>query len=175
MECHTSDGDISASGIKGNLSLQTSDGDIHLTGAEGRIEVRASDGELELEDVRGEIKAITSDGNVRLRGVLTALDLETSDGDISVEALPESRAASDWILRASDGDINLALAPDFSAEVWIHTGDGDIDNRLPLTIREKDAEHDIKGVLGSGGRLIAIKTSDGDITLKPLLGSDRKP
>jgi hypothetical protein len=175
LECRTSDGDISVADIKGSLYLGTSDGDILASGTEGRIEARTSDGEVELDDVRGDVKAKTSDGNIRLKGVVTVLDLETSDGDITVEALPESRAAGDWYLRASDGDIRLALAPDFSAEVRIHTGDGDINTSLPLILQGKTSEHDLQGVLGSGGRLVDLKSSDGDITLKSLSDSKRRP
>jgi hypothetical protein len=171
----TSDGSITATQVKGDLSFKTSDGDIRLTDAEGRLQVRSSDGAIALDNVRGDVEAHASDGNIEVSGVLTGLNLRASDGDISVRVLPGSRMASSWEIGTSDGNVEAAVAPDFAAQLWLHTSDGDINCVLPVTVEGKTTGHNVRGTLGSGGSLLTIKTSDGDITLRPLPSSLRRP
>jgi DUF4097 and DUF4098 domain-containing protein YvlB len=171
----TSDGTITAARLKGDLSFKTSDGEIRLTDAEGRVQARSSDGAIDLDNVRGDVEAHASDGDITVSGVLTGLNLRTSDGDISVRVLPGSRMASDWEIGASDGSIEAALSPDFASRLWLHTSDGDINCVLPVSVEGKTTRHDVRGMFGAGGSLLTVKTSDGDITLRPLPSSLRRP
>jgi hypothetical protein len=171
----TSDGDISATGLKGDLSFKTSDGDIRLNDVEGRLQVRSSDGAITLDNVRGDVEAHASDGNIEVSGVLTGLNLRASDGDIKVRVQPGSKMTSPWEIGTSDGSVEAAVAPDFAAQLWLHTGDGDIDCVLPVTVEGKTTGHNVRGTIGTGGSLLTIKTSDGDITLRPLPASLRRP
>ncbi len=161
----TSDGSITAEGLKGEISLKTSDGDIRLTDAQGRLTAHASDGDILLRSVRGEVESRTSDGHIELSGVLTALNLRTSDGDISARVEPGSQMSGSWKITASDGTIEAALPPEFNADLWLHTSDGEITCGLPLTVEGKTSPHDLRGTLGQGGPLFEIRTSDGDIRL----------
>ena len=171
----TSDGSITATQVKGDLSFKTSDGNIRLTEAEGHLQVRSSDGAIVLDNVHGDVEAHASDGKIEVSGVLTGLNLKASDGDISVRVLPGSRMTSDWEIGASDGNIEAAVAPDFAAQLWLHTSDGDINCVLPVTVEGRTTGHNVRGTLGAGGSLLTITTSDGDITLRPLSSSLRRP
>jgi len=171
----TSDGSIAATQVKGDLSFKTSDGNIRLTDAEGRLQVRSSDGAIALDNVRGDVEAHASDGKIEVSGILTGLNLRASDGDIKVRVLPGSKMTSSWEIGTSDGNIEAAVAPDFAAQLWLHTSDGDINCVLPVTVEGKTTGHNVRGTLGSGGFLLTIKTSDGDITLRPWPSSLRRP
>jgi hypothetical protein len=175
LEARTSDGSVSASGLSGSLMLRTSDGDIRVRGAEGRVEARSSDGDIDLLDIKGEVRAAASDGKIEVSGVLTGLDLESSDGDITVRALPGSRMERGWEIVASDGDVEAALPADFSAELRLHASDGSLSCSLPVALRGRNSRHDLEGTLGSGGSLLHIRTSDGDVTLKTLRVTGRRP
>lgn len=172
LTASTSDGDITAGGLKGDVALKTSDGTISLSEAEGRLQARSSDGEIVFRGVRGDVEARTSDGHISIAGVLTGLSLKASDGDVSVQVLPGSRMTSGWEVITSDGDVQVALAPDFSADLWLRSSDGDITCGLPVTIQGKTSGHNWRGTLGTGGPLLSIRTSDGDVTLKS--GSDTR-
>lgn len=171
----TSDGTITAAQLKGDLSFKTSDGDIRLTDVEGRLQARSSDGAIDLDNVRGDVEAHASDGDIKVSGVLTGLNLRASDGDISVRVLPGSRMTSGWEIGTSDGNVEAAVAPDFASQLWLHTSDGDINCVLPVSMEGKTAGHDVRGTLGAGGPLLTVRTGDGDITLRPLPSSLRRP
>lgn len=161
----TSDGDIKATGIAGNVSLRTSDGNIFLAQAEGRLTVATSDGDLTLREVKGTLEARASDGDIDANGVFDRLTLSASDGNITARVQPGSRPSSDWEVHTSDGDIDLFLAPEMSAELWVRTGDGSITSDLPVTVQGKTGKHSLRGTLGGGGALFSIRTSDGDVKL----------
>ncbi len=161
----TSDGDIRATGMAGDVSLRTSDGNIFLAQAEGRLTVATSDGDLTLREVKGTLEARASDGDIDASGVFDRLTLAASDGNITARVQPGSRPSSDWEVRTSDGDIDLFLAPEMSAELWVRTGDGSITSDLPVTVQGKAGKHSLRGTLGSGGALVTVRTSDGDIKL----------
>jgi hypothetical protein len=169
-----SDGSITATKITGDLSLRSSDGTIRVIGAEGRLNVHSSDGNVILRDVKADVDVEASDGDIEVSGVLTGLNIRTSDGNVSIRAEAGSRMASSWDVWASDGDVRVALPSDFAAEVWLHTSDGDLDCGLPLTIQGKTSNNEVRGTLGSGGPLLKIRTSDGDISLRALASPTRE-
>ncbi len=164
----TSDGDIRATGMAGDVSLKTSDGNIFLAQAEGRLTTSTSDGDLTLRELKGEVEAHTSDGDIDVSGVFSRLTLSASDGNITAHVLPGSKPSSAWEVRTSDGDIDLFLVPEMSADLWIRSGDGSILCDLPVTVQGKTEEHSLRGTLGSGGPLVTVRTSDGDVRLKRL-------
>ncbi len=63
------------------------------------------------------------------------------------------------------GSITFIVPTGFSAELDASTGDGRIENDLPL-IDAKVNSTRIKGTLGEGGKLVLIKTSDGRVRLR---------
>jgi hypothetical protein len=63
--------------------------------------------------------------------------------------------------------VTLYLPDGFNAEIDAHTGDGSVSNELKLASASGDDDRrTIKGRLGSGGRLIRIRTGDGSIRLR---------
>jgi len=80
----------------------------------------------------------------------------------------------DWSITTGDGGVAVYLPSDFGAELDAHTGDGSIRNELGLKAeaeRENDSDRErdrrsLKGKLGTGGKLLRIRTGDGSIRLK---------
>lgn len=162
MDVQTSDGDLRAEDIEGELALGTSDGDIDLEGLRGpsirvktsdgdvatkdlrseQVWVKTSDGDLWAEDVHGDdVEMGTSDGDITVRGMeAKSVTVTTSDGDIKVRELKASSIG----VRTSDGDVDLAASGD---ELRIKTSDGDIQARI---------EDEMS---------VSLSTSDGNITL----------
>jgi hypothetical protein len=71
----------------------------------------------------------------------------------------------DWTLRTYDGSVTLGLPRDISAELDVSTGDGRIENDLDLSDLE-ETEQSMRGRMGDGGKLILVRTSDGNIRLQ---------
>jgi hypothetical protein len=60
------------------------------------------------------------------------------------------------------------LAPDLSADLELHTGDGHIGVDLPLTVNGTQNEHEVRGKLNGGGPSLTVRTGDGSIHVSAL-------
>lgn len=165
IKLHSGDGNIRIENVEGRLDAHTGDGNIEIRGSKGDITLETGDGRIELDSADGTLKADTGDGPVRVRGRFDVLDLKTGDGRIEAEAVAGSRMTSDWTLQTGDGSLSLRLPEDFSAEVDIHTSDGNIDLDMPVAVAGRTNNRTVRGKLGSGGALLTMKTGDGSIKL----------
>jgi DUF4097 and DUF4098 domain-containing protein YvlB len=143
MSIQTSDGNIDADGIKGDISLRTSDGDVSIGQLEGpSIYIKSSDGDL------------TADGLVA-----EEVELRTSDGDVRTEMIK----AGDVVLSSSDGDVTAREVE--AKQVSIRSSDGDLSIRLTGgDLRGKTSDGNID-VWIDGSTSVDLSTSDGDIVI----------
>jgi hypothetical protein len=150
LEIRTSDGDITAEGVKGAARLSTGDGNIRANSLEGALD------------------ASTSDGNLTADGRFERLNLKSGDGRIDARVNPGSHMAEDWSFRSGDGNVTVRLPGNFSADLNLHTGDGHIQLGFPLTVSGSLRESDIHGKLNGGGPTLTVHTGDGSIHVERL-------
>lgn len=122
QECKTSDGNISISDIKGRTTGATSDGNINGKNIEGEFFVRTSDGNIELDHINGDLESTTSDGNILLSQVTGDIRAVTSDGNIRIISGNGNTSA-----KTSDGDISFE---DLSGSLSATTSDGNISGNI---------------------------------------------
>ena len=166
ITCRTEDGSIRGSGVHGDLKIETEDGSIRISDITGEVSAVSEDGRIILENITGGVTAECEDGDILFSGETTRLRLENQDGDIDAAVLSGSRMETDWWIESEDGDIELSLPLDFPADFYIITEDGDIDSRLPITLHDIASRSKLKGKLNQGGKMLTLKTEDGDITLR---------
>lgn len=164
--CRLVDGSIHGQALKGEIDLKTVDGSIDLTQVQGSVKTETVDGRISLRAVEGNIQAETVDGDIIVSGQINRLELRTVDGDIEVTLSPLSSMERPWRLTTVDGDVDLLLPADFSAELFLQSGDGHIQCEFPLTTTGILSKRKISGKLNKGGPLLSIKTGDGDIVLR---------
>jgi DUF4097 and DUF4098 domain-containing protein YvlB len=173
---HTLDG-------TGPAHLRTSNGTIHVRGLRGALDAQTSNGAVELLDVDGDVTAHSSNGRIRAEGLRGALDATTSNSGIIAKL---ERAEQSVRVETSNGSIDLALPPGFRHDVRAHTSNSGITLRLPPTMNAQVSAHTsnssvssdfdmrmqgafsrsrMEGVIGSGGPLIDLSTSNGSIRL----------
>jgi hypothetical protein len=160
------DGDVRGSGFKGEMDLKTVDGDIRLSQIQGTIRAKTTDGDIDFKDIAGRVLADTVDGDVAIAGTFKELRLESTDGDIRVDCSPSSAMEKDWEIRTVDGDIELSLPSDFSADLSIQTRDGRIRTEIPVAVTKEISKKRLSAKLNNGGPLFSIRTGDGDISLR---------
>ena len=168
------DGSIRIEHVHGRLELKTGDGSIRAIDIGGQLTLATGDGSVTLEDVAGDLDVDTGDGSVSVAGKLATVKLHTGDGSITFRAAPGTSMKDDWSITTGDGGVAVYLPSDFGAELDAHTGDGSIRNELGLKAeaeRENDSDRErdrrsLKGKLGTGGKLLRIRTGDGSIRLK---------
>ncbi len=166
------DGSIRIEHVRGQLQLKTGDGSIRATGISGQLTLSTGDGSVTVDDVDGDLDVDTGDGSVSVEGKLAAMRLHTGDGSITFRAASGTSMKDDWSITTGDGGVAVYLPSDFGAELDAHTGDGSIRSDLPVDGgADRDGDRDrerrtLKGKIGSGGKLLRIRTGDGSIRLK---------
>jgi hypothetical protein len=122
QECKTSDGNINISDINGRTTGTTSDGNVTAKNISGNLYARTSDGNINLDHVDGDLESTTSDGNILINNITGDIRAVTSDGNIRVTSAKGSTSA-----KTSDGDISFE---ELSGSLIAITSDGNISGNI---------------------------------------------
>jgi hypothetical protein len=160
------DGEVRGSGLKGKMNLKTVDGDIRLSQIQGAIQAKTTDGRIDLKDIGGRVQAETVDGRMAVAGALRELRLKSIDGNIRVDCSSTSVMEKEWEIRTTDGDVDILLPGNFSADLSLQTGDGRILTEIPAAVTKETSKKRLEGKLNGGGYLFSIRTGDGQISLR---------
>jgi DUF4097 and DUF4098 domain-containing protein YvlB len=143
----SSNGAIRTNDCAGPARLQTSNGAIQVTGLRGSLDAHTSNGRITADLAR-------SEGPVKL---------ETSNGSVDLTLPPtfddEVRA------HTSNGSITLRVHSDMNARVEARTSNGKITSDLDLRTTGEISKNRLEGVIGAGGPLLDLSTSNGGIRI----------
>lgn len=148
-----------------DLEIRTSDGNITAEGVKGELRLSSGDGNIRGASLEGALDAGTGDGNLTVEGRFGRLNLKSGDGRIDARVNSGSKMKEDWSLRSGDGDVALRLPGNFAADLNLHTGDGHIQLGFPLTVSGSVHETDMHGKLNGGGLALTVHTGDGSIRI----------
>ncbi len=168
VTARSGDGSIRVEHVHGALDLRTGDGSIRASDVSGRLVLNTGDGSVTLDEAEGDLELETGDGGVTVAGKLGSVKLHTGDGSITFRAEAGSVMKDDWSITTGDGGVALYLPSDFSAELDAHTGDGSIRSDIQVTGAAENSRRNVRGRLGSGGKMLRIRTGDGSIHLKTM-------
>jgi DUF4097 and DUF4098 domain-containing protein YvlB len=167
VRARSGDGSIKVDRVSGRVELQTGDGSIRVAEIVGELTLDTADGSITVEGAQGKLTLDTGDGSVNVSGKLASIRLHTGDGSIVYRAEPGTTMTDPWEITTGDGSVSLYLPPDFSADLDAHTGDGSIRNDLDLEDSgEKGERRTLRGKIGTGGKLLRVRTGDGTIRLR---------
>jgi len=125
--------------------------------------------------VNGEISARSLTGNVDSRTVNGSVDISTTgyarartvNGEISARM-----GRADWSdaldFKTINGGIDLDFPPSLSTAIEAETFNGNIESDFPLTVTTKVSRKRKICTIGSGGRMILLKTLNGSIRVRRL-------
>ena len=123
--------------------------------------------------VNGEIEATRLNGDVALTTVNGSVSFSTTAGGRASTVNGSIRGQmgrADWLntleMGTVNGSITLTLPPDLSTDVRASTVNGDISSDFPLTITGRISRRKLEGTIGGGGRVLALQSVNGSITLK---------
>jgi hypothetical protein len=172
LRAKTSDGNVTLSGLQGDLSLTTGDGNVAVDHVSGNVRIRSGDGRVKVTDADGSIDAHTSDGSLSVDGSFHALALHTSDGTLDLNLREGTKLAGASTIQSSDGSVTIRVPPSFAADLSVHTSDGHVDCALPLAMDnyQSGGRHgnELHGKLNGGGTPLTINTSDGNVKIEQL-------
>jgi len=169
LKANLVDGSASLSGKFKEIQVTTVDGPIWLENIEGSFKLNTVDGRVTISQGRGEAEIVAVDGDITIEGEIEPLKLQTTDGDIRAELTSGTKINHPWQLRTVDGNIEISLPPDLSADLDLETVDGSIRCDLKMSLQTIKGRQKISGRLNQGGPLISLKTVDGRIWLKEKL------
>ncbi|MFN7543444.1 MAG: DUF4097 family beta strand repeat-containing protein [Acidobacteriota bacterium] len=162
----TSNGAVRLADTQGFTQIRTSNGSVNLRRHLGGVQLRTSNGNVELDHVQGAIAVESSNGSVK--GTVAKLaegrgvKVETSNGSIDVAFADYAGQTMELI--TSNGSLTLHLPEKANAEVRASTSNGSVRSEFgPATARNR-----WEGKLGTGGALLRLETSNGEIRLQKL-------
>jgi len=179
----TSNSSIRTQDGAGPTRLRTSNSSIHVVDLHGALEAETSNSAIELLGVEGDVTAHTSNGHIEAERLGGALDAVTTNSHVRADI---SRADRGVRLETSNSGVELTLPPNFSSGVRVSTSNGGITVRMPestnahVSARTSNASittdfeirtqgdisrNRLEGVIGSGGPLIDLSTSNSGIRL----------
>jgi hypothetical protein len=180
----TSNGAIRAYDGTGPSRLKSSNGRVEVQHMRGGLSVETSNGPIEITDQDGSVDARSSNGHIKIEGLRGALDASTSNSSIKAAF---DRVGDSVRVGSSNGPIELSLPPSASCPVRAHTSNSSITLHLPsgepnarlsattsngsiqsdfdMRTRGELSKHHIEAVLGAGGPIIDLETSNGTIRI----------
>ncbi len=181
-EIVSSNGSVRVEGTEGEARLRTSNGSIKVWKLKGDVTAKTSNASIELLDTTGAANLTTSNGRIKAEGVRGAFEAQTSNSSVDatiaeIEAGRGVRVTSSngslnlqfakWnenALRAStsNSSINLRLPGAVNAELRASTSNGNVTTDYEITTSQF-SKTKLSGRMGSGGPLIDLTTSNGNI------------
>jgi DUF4097 and DUF4098 domain-containing protein YvlB len=188
VEAKTGAGDVSATGLLGDVRVGTGAGDLSFHEV-GSAQLKSGSGDLTLQSARGDVNAKTGSGDVSIGSAGGRLDVVSGSGDISVrrtDAGVKARTGSgDLHIDASTGDLELmtgtgdvVLGAVHGGQIQAKTGTGDVSigiasgvaTYLDLNSVTGDVDVDLDSADGPGDAearaSLSVNSGSGDIRVK---------
>lgn len=182
----SSNGGVRLNQLDGNANVRTSNGSVRLSEVNGNVEVHTSNGGIELERFHGGAVLGTSNGGIRGDGIRGNVEARTSNGgiDLTVAEVESGRPIkltssngrvrlalgrwknNDVIVDTSNSSITIQLPGDVDARVKASTSNGSIQSDFPVTMQGAINKHRMDGVIGKGGPLLDLTTSNGSVRIQ---------
>jgi DUF4097 and DUF4098 domain-containing protein YvlB len=164
----TTNGAVRTMKYRGGLDARTTNGSIDASDIVGPVSVRTSNGTIKLDAVRGDVDAETSNGRIeaRLAGADSnrPLRFQTSNGSINVAV--ESLKSSDVRASTTNGTITVKLPSGTGARVQARTTNSSVSSEFDVTQRGASNKHRLDGTIGSGGPLLDLSSTNGNIKIQ---------
>jgi len=146
VDIRSSNGDITAHRVAGEIILRTSNGDVEAGDGDGAYDLHSSNGDITVAAGQGEFNLHTSNGDIRFTG-------DPGKGT-------ENR------LRTSNGNIEAKLAGETpSVRVDARTSNGKIEVARNAT-QNSLGRNQLEAIIGDGDASLALSTSNGSIIVE---------
>jgi DUF4097 and DUF4098 domain-containing protein YvlB len=167
---HTSNGEIRVQALHGSLDAQTSNSSVELIDVDGDAKAHTSNGHIRIEGLRGSLEAGTSNAsiNARLEQVPVGRPVRLETSNSSVELRVPANFANDIRVSTSNSGITLHMPNQVNAQVVARTTNSSISSDFEVKMQGEFSKNRLEGVIGNGGSLIDLSTSNGSIRLLKL-------
>lgn len=155
-------GSVQFGHVTGPVTTRTDGGSVSVRDVGGDFDATANGGSVAVGRVTGKVMARANGGSVTIDEATDAIDLKAAGG--SVSAYLSKQPSSDSKLIAEAGNVELRLPESISVVIDAACSAGRLSSDFSLH-GHQDNEH-CKGKLNSGGPLVMVRASAGNIYLR---------
>lgn len=148
----STNGKIFASHMEGQTTLKTTNGTVSLQNSQGNADLSSTNGEVLAENIKGTLRIKTTNGSITVSGVEQSLNARSTNGAIRAAS---SKIDGDWELETTRGSIEVGLPSNADMEVKGEGVPGRIASDFPLQTDNRS----IRGTIGNGKHRLIIETN----------------
>ncbi|MEK7794093.1 MAG: DUF4097 family beta strand repeat-containing protein [Candidatus Hydrogenedentota bacterium] len=151
------------------LDLINSNGNVSVTGIQGEISGRSSNGKIQFEELSGKIICDTSNGRIELVNVDGPIQAGTSNGGISIEHSGELSVDDTISCETSNGSIRVAVPASSAFTLAARTSNGSVRTSFDVSRTDDGKRRSrLEGSVNGGGPLLDLRSSNGSISIESL-------
>lgn len=147
--------------ISAPVSFHTSRTDMQLVRLDGDLEVTPN-ADLTASQVTGPLILNTRNRNITLDRVSGPLTITNRNGSVIVTIVQPIAPVT---IENRNGDVDLTLPTDAQFNVQAETTNADLENDFGLSLTQEGGRPKLIGIIGKGGPLLQISTTQADIAL----------
>ncbi len=150
--------------ITNDIRFHTSRTDLRLARLDGEIEI-SPNADLSADQALGPLTLATRNRNITLERVAGNVSVTNRNGSVDLTAAPP---LGNITVENRNGSVNVTLPEQAGFTVQAEATNGDLENDFSISQQgSEDSNHkSYNGVVGKGGPLVRVTTSQGDIALK---------
>ncbi len=154
-------GGILVEGIRGPIDCKTDSGGVEARHIASEVRAEADSGGIHFRDIQGPVHARTDSGGIEALEIAGSIDAQTDSGGIRLS----QTIAAPVRARADSGGASVTLASAGGYDLRVRTGSGRL--RLPeMTVRGTLSRHSAEGKVRSGGPLVDVQVSSGNVEIR---------
>ena len=146
--------------------ISSASGNLEIRGVTGDLHARSASGDITVEDVTGNTLVSVASGDVRVARAVGTVSAHSASGDVQVD-LAGIEGAGNMEFTSASGDVVVRAPANLDADVDMSCVSGDLktDFAVQVSQREYGPQRFAKGRLGSGARILKIRSSSGSVSL----------
>ncbi len=129
-----------------------------------KIDIEVISGGIGVAGVTGPVKAETVNGKVEVAALAGPVKASSVNGSVSV-AIDSLGEPGDIELSTVNGSVTAQLPPSLQAQLSMETVHGSVHSDFDVTGADTSAHGQLKGMVGAGGRRVALETVNGSVKL----------
>jgi hypothetical protein len=157
-------GSLRLGNVSGPVTARTVGGSLGLGDVGGDLDALCRGGSLEARRVNGRTKAVAEGGSINIADAADAIDVRAAGGSVAARMSKQPKAETKIIAEA--GNIELRLPESIAVTVDASCTAGHLSSDFSLQGQGRDNPDRWKGPINSGGPLVMLRASAGNINLR---------
>lgn len=130
-----------------------------------KVDISTISGSIGVADVTSAVTAETVNGRVQVATRNGPVNVSTVNGSVTL-AVDSLGIPGDINVSTVNGSVTVQLPPSLQARLSMETVNGSVSTDYTVTGDDTSTHKEINGVIGGGGRRVALETVNGNVTLR---------